>query len=69
MTNTVLLNEQIKKSGFRKDYIAKTLGISVSCLSHKIAGRREFKASEIKTLCALLDIKSAAIKEAIFFGS
>lgn len=69
MTDTQKLNERIDRSGLKKSYIAKMLGFeNVSTLSHKIANRREFKASEIDALCALLGIDTLEEKEAIFFA-
>lgn len=69
MTHTEKLNERIEASGLKKSYIAKVLGFeSVTTLSHKIANRREFKASEIDALCTLLGIESLEEKEAIFFA-
>lgn len=68
MTNTAELNKRIEASGLKKSYIAKALGIAVSTLSHKIRNRRDFKASEIDTLCELLGIESLEEKEAIFFA-
>lgn len=68
MTDTKKLNERIDDSGLKKSYIAKALGIARSTLSHKIANRREFKASEIDALCDLLGIKDPEEKEAIFFA-
>lgn len=68
MTNTVLLNKLIKKSGLKKSYIAKTLGIAIGTLSRKIANKQEFKASEMDTLCDLLGVESLEQKENIFFA-
>lgn len=68
MTNTDALNERIKDSGLKKNYIAKTLGIKPDTLSRKIHNAREFKASEINTLCDLLGIECLEEKEHIFFA-
>lgn len=56
MTNTALLDEYINKSGYKKSYIADTLGITRSGLSLKCKNKSEFKASEIEALCKLLNI-------------
>lgn len=69
MTDTEKLRNRIDLSGLKINYIAKALGISRAALSQKIANRREFKASEIATLCNLLGITAAKDKEAIFFAS
>lgn len=68
MTNTKLLEEAIEKSGYKKSYIAKVMGITRYCLTRKIRNENEFKASEINTLCNLLKIETAAEKERIFFA-
>lgn len=69
MTNTELLNERIQKSGLKKSYIAKVLGVVDSTLSRKINGAQDFTSTEIRTLCTLLRIDDLEEKEAIFFAS
>ena len=56
MTNTSLLEDYIEKSGYKKSYIAKALGITRSGLFLKCTNKNEFKASEIEVLCELLNI-------------
>lgn len=68
MTDTVLLNEYIEKSGLKKKKIAELLSLSQNTLSQKIGNRRQFKASEIASLCGLLNIDSTKDKERIFFA-
>jgi hypothetical protein len=68
MTNRELLNERIDASGFKRQYIAEQLGITRESLGNKIAGRSEFVASEIKTLCKLLRINNADMKRIFFAG-
>lgn len=68
MTNTALLEERIKNSGYTKNYIAKTLGLTPYGLSLKISNKNEFKASEIEALSALLDIESWEERSYIFFA-
>lgn len=67
MTNTGLLREKIELSGFRLTFIAQKLGITRYSLTLKISNKYEFKASEIKTLEALLGL-SQKEKEEIFFA-
>lgn len=69
MTNTALLEDVIEKSGFKKSYIAKTIGISAYALAKKIRNENEFKASEINSLCEVLGIDSIMEKERIFFAN
>ena len=68
MTNTALLEEKILKSGYKKSYIAKTIGLSAFGLAKKIRNESEFKTSEINGLCELLGISSLEEKERIFFA-
>ena len=56
MTNTILLEEYILKSGYKKSFIAKALGITAYALALKINNKSEFKATEIDILCKLLNI-------------
>ncbi len=67
MTNTIMLEEKIANSGYRKRYIAERIGLSYQGFLNKIRNKSEFKAPEIKTLCELLDISSDE-KEVIFFN-
>lgn len=67
MTNTSLLKEYIKQSGYKIMYLAMQLGISEHSLSRKINGKNEFKATEIETLCSLLKIGTKD-RMAIFFA-
>lgn len=69
MTNTELLNELIKQSGLKKSYIAEKIGVTPVGLSNLIAGKSEFKASQINKMCDLLGIDDLAIKEAVFFAN
>jgi len=67
MTNTLLLEEYIKKSGYKKNYIIQALGLSRYGFALKCKNKAEFKAGEIDILCDLLNI---GVKErmAIFFA-
>ena len=67
MTNTLLLEQKIKESGFKRKYIAQRLGISTYCLSQKIRNVREFKGSEMDILSSILKIDSAEDRVRIFF--
>lgn len=69
MTDTKALNEIIEKSGLKKNYIAKCIGITAYGLSKKINNINEFKASEIETLCKLLKIDSLKDRQRIFFAT
>ena len=67
MTDTKLLEEAIKKSGFRRRFISERLSISYQAFLNKVTGRSEFRASEISAMCALLSI-DAEDRETIFFA-
>lgn len=67
MTNTTLLEEYIKKSGYKRSFIANQLGLTAYGFSLKVKNKSEFKAKEIAVLCNLLKI-NAREKEAIFFA-
>lgn len=69
MTNTALLEEKITKSGLKKSYIAKAMGLSSYGLALKIRNTHEFKASEIEKMCILLGIDDLEERCAIFFAS
>lgn len=66
MTNTELLREQIKSSGYKRSYLARKVGISPAALRYKIKSEREFKASEIDCLCKLLSL-DGELRDRIFF--
>ena len=68
MTNTPMLEKYIEESGYKRNFIAKQIGLkSAYGLARKINNKSEFKASEIETLCKLLKI-GAKDKNAIFFA-
>lgn len=70
MTNTALLEEKIRLSGYKRSYIAKAIGLkSAFGLAKKIRNETEFKATEINAICKLLGIDSLEEKELIFFAA
>ena len=69
MTNKELLQEKIDKSGYKRSYIAKAIGLkSAYSLALKINNKNEFKASEINALCEILNISTLEERHAIFFA-
>lgn len=50
MTDTELLREKIESSGYKLQFIAKSLGLTYQGLLNKINNRSEFRASEIQAL-------------------
>ena len=67
MTNDYLLNEKIKKSGYRFGYLANQLNLSRTGLYNKINGKTEFLASEIQSLSDILNLDIHE-RENIFFN-
>lgn len=68
MTNTHLLEEYIKKSGYKKTHLAKALGISRYGFTLKCNNKAVFRANEIDILSKLLNI-SVRDRMAIFFAN
>ena len=69
MTNTALLEKKIDESGYKKSYIAKTIGLkTTNVLTKKVNNESEFKASEIDALCDLLKIDTLEERNLIFFA-
>ena len=68
MTNTVLLRDWIKKSGYKLSFIADSIHLSTYGLQRKIENVSEFKTSEVDGLCKLLHIDSLDEKERVFFA-
>ncbi len=67
MTNIELLEKKIQQSGLKKGYIAEKLGVSRSTFCALLSNKAEFKASQIRVLCDLLDIQDDTMVRAIFF--
>lgn len=67
MTNTTLLCDAIEKTGLKKDWIAKQLGITRAALFEKINNKREFKASEVAKLAKILSLPEE-VREIIFLS-
>lgn len=69
MTDTKELERIIDRSGLKKSYIAKAIGLSRQGLANKIQNKSPFTSTEISGLCKLLNIVSLKDKERIFFAS
>lgn len=65
--NDKMLLEKIEASLIPKASIAKELGVSRQAFYKKLNGDREFKASEVKKLAAILHLTTEE-KDAIFFA-
>lgn len=68
MTDTEKLQRVIIRSGYKKEFLADKLGITVQSLLNKITNRTEFNATQIESLCELLSI-DVNERMAIFFKS
>lgn len=69
MTNTALLEEWIKKSGKKKTYLAKKVGLSYAGFRNCCINKAEFTARHIQILCVELGITSLKDKEAVFYAN
>ena len=59
MTDTIALEHKILSAKVSKRELAKTLNISETCFFSKLKNKREFKASEISKLHAVLGLSAA----------
>lgn len=57
------LREEIRKSGYTQEMLAKELNISTSTLNQKMNNKTSFKISEAFKICELLDIDLKRIRE------
>lgn len=67
MVNTQLLEEEIRKSGRKKAFLAERCKMTPSSLNNKINNRTEFTAEQILILCEELNIDTFRKRESIFF--
>ena len=65
MTNTLKLKAAIMESGMNQEQIAEMLGMTNATFNYKVNNKSEFKASEIKKLCEVLNITEVNV---IFFA-
>jgi len=68
MTDTKLLKEKIRASGYKLNFLAEKMGLSRQGLYLKINNTNEFTTGEVETLCELLGIDSLEERSAIFFA-
>ena len=67
MTDEAAIRDSIKESGLKLSYIAEKLGMTPKTLALKISGEYEFKQSEIRGLCELLNLTPEQ-RDAYFFA-
>lgn len=68
MTNTELLEKEIKESGKKKSYLAKKVGLSPAGFRNCVINKAEWKVSQIDILCTELGIVDLKKRHAIFFA-
>lgn len=57
---------RIKEKGYTQDTLAAKAGVSAATMNQKLCNKGDFKQSEIKNICTILDIPFAEIP-AYFF--
>ena len=68
MVNTPYLEDKIKLSGKKKQFLADKIGCSRQYLMMKVRNKAEFNLKEVGILCAELGITTVREKDAIFFA-
>lgn len=68
MVNKELLDKKIKDSGLKKEFLAKSLGITRAGFYKKASNGSEFTTGEVAILCKMLSITKLTEKESIFFA-
>lgn len=69
MVNTAILEEKIKQSGKKKEYLAQQCGITRQSLTSKIKNDSPFTVDQVASLCRELSITSLSEKDKIFFAT
>ena len=67
MTNEVLLEDAIRKSGKKKSSLAEKIGVSPTHFGKLLRNKYEFTASQISILCDELAL-SSEMRDLIFFA-
>lgn len=68
MLDRELLEEKIRQKGVKKGYLAERIGVSRTTFCAMLRNETEFKVSQIKVLCEILDIQDDETLKAIFFA-
>lgn len=66
MINALKLKAAMIEAGYTQQTLAEKLKISPNTLSSKMTGKSNFDIEEATQICAILGIKNAAQKAAIF---
>lgn len=67
MANAQYLEEEIKKSGLKRAFLASKCGITRQSFTTKCKNPSSFTAAQVSILCKELKITQASRKEQIFF--
>lgn len=65
-TNLELLEKYIKESGYKREYLAKALGLSRASFIYRMRGTRDFTITEVYKLSMILNLSERDIIN-IFF--
>lgn len=66
MANTRLIEDYIRSSGYKLQFVAQVMGISTNALHQKLLGRSQFKLDEAETLSVMLGMTMLE-RDACFF--
>ena len=66
MFNQKLLKAKIIAQGLTRAEMAKKIGISLTTLNYKLNGRQEFKLSEVKKICTILNLNKTEREKILF---
>ncbi|MEE1005942.1 MAG: helix-turn-helix transcriptional regulator [Acutalibacteraceae bacterium] len=68
MVDLEKLKKAIQKKGLSYSDIAKALGVTRSCVSHKMSGEIDFKVSQVYLLAELLELSDEEREEIFYMG-
>lgn len=68
VVNTLYLEDKIRLSGKKKQFLADKIGCSRQYLMMKVRNKAEFNLKEVGILCSELGISTSKEKNAIFFA-
>jgi hypothetical protein len=68
VANTLYLEEEIKKSGLKKAYLAKLCGMTRQSFTSKCKDPSSFTAAQVSILCKELKITQVTRQRQIFFA-
>lgn len=66
MANTKLIEDYIRSSGYKLQFVAQVMGISANALHQKLLGKSQFKLDEAEKLSVMLGMTMLE-RDACFF--